>query len=123
MNAKAFRTPSTTGHGTLGRNTYRGTALRQIDVALSRSFGLGRATAHMSVEAFNIFNLTNYGPPYASRRSEVWDADRIGSGWFRLGNAEPRADSWPSNNLVGHALLNSVCDCRGNYASTHHPSH
>jgi hypothetical protein len=91
INQEAFRTPTTTGHGTLGRNTFKGSPLRQVDVALSRSFDMGRVVTHLSVDAFNLFNLTNYGPPIGRLDAPefgmptVSAADGFGSGSLALG--------------------------------------
>jgi hypothetical protein len=50
--------------GTLGRNTLRGFAMSQLDLAVHREIPVGRgATVQVRVEAFNLFNQTNFGPP------------------------------------------------------------
>jgi hypothetical protein len=91
INLAAFKAPAEIGHGTLGRNTFRGTPLRQIDAALSRSFHLGRAAAHISVEAFNLSNQRNYGPPVRPLDAQefgmpnVSAADGFGSGTLSQG--------------------------------------
>ena len=64
LNRDAFAVPTEPTHGNLGRNTFRGPALRQIDLALSRSIGLGRGIkALLRVEAFNVFNTPHFGLP------------------------------------------------------------
>jgi hypothetical protein len=65
LNAEAFVTP-TDRQGTLGRNTLRASPLRQVDVGLSRVIRLGeRVTARLRLEAFNVFNIPNFGTPFA----------------------------------------------------------
>jgi hypothetical protein len=55
--------------GTLGRNTFRGPALRNFDMALIKntrlaaSGGAERATLQFRAEFFNVFNLVNFGLP------------------------------------------------------------
>ncbi|MBZ5626423.1 MAG: TonB-dependent receptor [Acidobacteriia bacterium] len=55
--------------GTLGRNTFRGPALRNFDMALIKdtrlaaSQGGERATLQFRAEFFNVFNLVNFGLP------------------------------------------------------------
>jgi len=55
--------------GTLGRNTFRGPAFRNFDVALIKDTPFGRrgagefATLEFRAEFFNVFNITNFGLP------------------------------------------------------------
>jgi hypothetical protein len=55
--------------GTLGRNTFRGPASRDVDIALIKETrlatpGSGReATLQFRAEFFNVFNLVNFGVP------------------------------------------------------------
>ncbi len=53
--------------GTLGRNTFRGPAFRNVDFALIKDTPLGRsdsaARVQFRVEFFNAFNLVNFGLP------------------------------------------------------------
>jgi hypothetical protein len=55
--------------GTLGRNTFRGPAFRQFDVALIKDTAFGRrgksefANLQFRAELFNIFNQVNFGLP------------------------------------------------------------
>jgi hypothetical protein len=94
INPEALRTPTTTGHGTLGRNTFRGTALGQIDAAVSRSFALGSVTARLSIEAFNLFNLTNFGPPEGRLEAQEFGVPRTSA-----------ADSFGSGSLAWGGLV------------------
>jgi hypothetical protein len=55
--------------GALGRNTFRGPALRNVDMALIKDTPFGKraaaelATLEFRAEFFNIFNLVNFGLP------------------------------------------------------------
>jgi hypothetical protein len=55
--------------GTLGRNTFRGPAFHDYDVALVKDTTLGHrgnaelATVEFRAEFFNVFNLVNFGLP------------------------------------------------------------
>jgi hypothetical protein len=55
--------------GTLGRNTFRGPAFRNFDMALIKDTPFGRraggelATLQFRAEFFNVFNLVNFGLP------------------------------------------------------------
>jgi hypothetical protein len=63
LNRAAFVSRTTT-HGSLGRNALRGFGASQIDVALGRYFALpGRVRVQARVEAFNVLNQANFGPP------------------------------------------------------------
>ena len=55
--------------GTLGRNTFRGPAFTDFDVALIKDTPFGRrgsaelGTVEFRAEFFNVFNLVNFGLP------------------------------------------------------------
>ncbi len=67
LNSAAFAVPLEQRQGTLGRNTFQAFPLRQVDLSLSRSFRLGeRVSARVRIDAFNVLNLANFGPPIAS---------------------------------------------------------
>jgi len=67
LNGAAFQNPSPSQLGNTGRNAFRGPGLYNVDVSLSRSFGLkylgeaGRLAVR--VEAFNFLNHANLGNP------------------------------------------------------------
>lgn len=63
-NPAAFVMPDAERQGTLGRNTLVGSALQQLDAALSRTLHINqRLSATLRVEAFNVLNHPNFGPP------------------------------------------------------------
>lgn len=47
----------------LGRNGFRGRGIASLDLALSRTFSIGRARAELRLEAFNVFNRAHYALP------------------------------------------------------------
>ena len=78
MNGAFFRVPvdvaGGTGpnhgrFGTLGRNTFRGPAFRNLDLAVIKDTPFGQRAAgelvslQMRAEFFNIFNIVNLGTP------------------------------------------------------------
>lgn len=64
INRAAFAFPAANQQGTLGRNVLRGFPISQMDMALSRQFGLGeRLKLQLRGEAFNVFNHPNFGQP------------------------------------------------------------
>ncbi|CAA9433661.1 MAG: hypothetical protein AVDCRST_MAG74-3907 [uncultured Pyrinomonadaceae bacterium] len=67
MNPLAFVAPAVGRQGNLERNSLRSFSVRQIDLAIRRTFGLGeRFKIQFRGEAFNVFNWTNFGFPAAS---------------------------------------------------------
>jgi hypothetical protein len=71
INREAFIVPTESRQGTLGRNTLRASPLRQVDLGLSRSIRLGeRVVARLRLDAFNVFNIPNFGPPAAEWNNE-----------------------------------------------------
>jgi hypothetical protein len=96
IDAAAFQAPTDARQGTLGRNTIRGSALRQIDLGLSRSVPLGRRlVARLRVDAFNVFNTPNFGPPDGSITDPAFGrpyqsyADALGTGTLSHGGLVP----------------------------------
>lgn len=64
INPDAFVGALEPRQGMLGRNTFRGTPLRQIDLSITRSIRVGqRASAQVRFDAFNVLNTPNFGPP------------------------------------------------------------
>jgi hypothetical protein len=64
FNPCAFGVPAD-GFGTLGRNTYRGPAVSNLDFALYKSFPLPREGWNLRFEAqiFNLFNMQTWASP------------------------------------------------------------
>ncbi len=53
----------TNRRGNLGRNALTGPALRTVDLSLFKNVPLERLSIQFRMEAFNIFNHANFGPP------------------------------------------------------------
>jgi hypothetical protein len=67
FNPAAFTLPPAGQLGTLGRGTFIGPNLRNLDIALLKSFAIPQwneqARLQFRAEAFNIANRANFGPP------------------------------------------------------------
>jgi hypothetical protein len=81
--------------GTLGRNTLRGSALRQIDLAVSRFVRVGERRLTLRIDAFNLLNIPNFGPPRADLGIPSFGrpfqsyADSLGTGTLTGGGLLP----------------------------------
>lgn len=81
--------------GTLGRNVLRASWLRQIDLAVSRSFRVRGMTLQLRAEAFNVFNLPNFGSLVTTVGNVGFGApfqsyaDTLGSGTLTRGGLVP----------------------------------
>jgi hypothetical protein len=62
--------------GNAPRNAARSHAFYQLDLGLHKSFGLGRDQTRLEarIEAFNLFNRTNFGPANGNRSSNAFGA-------------------------------------------------
>lgn len=64
LNRAAFIIPSNSQQGSLDRNSLRGFALYQVDLALRRKFSFNENVAlQIQADAFNVFNHTNFEDP------------------------------------------------------------
>ncbi len=64
LNGAALSVPSVVREGTLGRNAFRGFSFAEAEVALARRFHLkGQTRFQLRIEAFNVLNHPNFGPP------------------------------------------------------------
>jgi hypothetical protein len=95
VNPMAFVGTSEARQGTLGRNTLRGSPLRQIDLGLARSIRIGqRLSAQVRFDAFNVLNVPNFGPPRGLMGVGFGVPDRsfaeaLGTGTLELGGLVP----------------------------------
>jgi hypothetical protein len=73
LNPAAVEIPTdrTQPFGNAPRNAARAPAFSQLDLGLHKAFGLGRDQTRLEarVEAFNLFNTTNFGSPNSNRSS------------------------------------------------------
>lgn len=64
FNTAAFATPAPNTFGNAPRSVVRGPSRKLVDLALFKGFALpGRVRAQIRIEAFNVFNITNFGNP------------------------------------------------------------
>ena len=64
LNRAAFSTPGTLRQGTLGRNAIAGLGMSQTDLSIAREFAITeRQRLQLRVEAFNVFNVAQFGDP------------------------------------------------------------
>jgi hypothetical protein len=67
LNPAAFSIPAPGEFGNLERGLLRGPSFRQVDLLVSKRFGLsGSANVELRGEVFNLFNRTNYDLPPAT---------------------------------------------------------
>ncbi len=73
LNPAAFALPANGTYGNSGRNRFRGPALWQADVGLSKAFRLTeRVNLNFRTEAFNLFNRAQYGNPVNARNNSTF---------------------------------------------------
>jgi hypothetical protein len=73
INREAFMVPQTNRQGTLGRNTFRGFPLRQLDLALSRHFPMTeRMNLQFRMDVFDVFNRPTFGDPVSDLNSGLF---------------------------------------------------
>jgi hypothetical protein len=96
INPAAFETPLEARQGFLGRNTLRGSPLRQIDLSIARSIRIGqRASAQVRLDVFNVLNTPNFGPPNGILQTAGFGlpdrsfAESLGTGTLQFGGLVP----------------------------------
>jgi Carboxypeptidase regulatory-like domain/TonB dependent receptor len=95
LNLAAFIEPAELRQGTLGRNTLRSSPLRQIDLSLSRFVRVGERRLTLRLNAFNVLNIPNVGPPRTGLESLGFGrpflsyADALGTGTLTSGGLTP----------------------------------
>ena len=93
MIAPAFGT-----FGTMGRNIFRDTGFRNVDLSVNKNIKLGeRASLQFRAEFFNIFNHPNLANPYGGQNGYGLNDPTAGS--FGCGCATP--DTAAANPVVG----------------------
>jgi hypothetical protein len=88
--------------GTMGRNIFRDTGFRNVDLSVSKSFRFGeRLKAQFRIETFNIFNHPNFANPNGatSGYGQNATADPSQAGIFGCGCATP--DQAAFNPVLG----------------------
>jgi hypothetical protein len=110
FNGKSFLLPNATGaFGTMGRNIFRDTGFRNVDLSVSKSFKFGeRMKAQFRVETFNIFNHPNFANPYGSTsgygQGATGDPSVVGT--FGCGCATP--DNASFNPVLGSGSARAI---------------
>ncbi len=67
LNPAAFQNPMEARQGTLGRNSLNASPLRQIDVMATKTVRFrGPMSVEFRLQALNVFNIPNFGAPYAT---------------------------------------------------------
>lgn len=95
LNPEAFAAVTEPRQGTLGRNTLRGSPLRQVDLAISRFVRVGERRLTLRVDAFNVLNVANFGPPRTEHTAAGFGrpfqsyADSLGTGTLTGGGLVP----------------------------------
>jgi hypothetical protein len=81
--------------GTLERNALRGFAISQVDMAVSRDIPVRGVSFRLRLEAFNLFNQVNFGPPTNALNSGLFGqvtrtlASSLGAGGVAGGGFSP----------------------------------
>jgi hypothetical protein len=97
----SFLIPPTPGtFGTMGRNIFRDTGFRNVDLSLAKNFKWGeRLVAQFRVEFFNIFNHPNFANPFGGQNGYAHNDPSGGGGFFGCGCATP--DVAAANPVIG----------------------
>jgi hypothetical protein len=95
LNPAAFLVPTGVQQGTLGRNSLRASALRQVDVACSKGWTARGVRVELRLDVFNVLNAANFGGP----ENHIGDlnfgrplrsyADSLGTGTLARGGLTP----------------------------------
>ena len=63
FDASAFKVPAVLTYGSCGANTVRGPGSKSMNLSVFRSVPIGVRRLELRMEAFNLFNWTNWGFP------------------------------------------------------------
>ncbi len=98
-NGKSFMIPPAFGtFGTMGRNIFRDTGFRNVDLSVAKNFKWGeRFGAQFRAEFFNIFNHPNFANPFGGQNG--WAHNDPSTGSFGCSCATP--DVAASNPVIG----------------------
>ncbi|HET9994857.1 MAG TPA: TonB-dependent receptor [Candidatus Acidoferrum sp.] len=109
-NGKSFLLPNALGtFGTMGRNVFRDTGFRNVDLSISKNFKFGeRLRLQGRVETFNIFNHPNFANPNGatSGYGQAAFADPSVVGTFGCGCASP--DGAAFNPVLGSGSARAI---------------
>ncbi|HXJ11261.1 MAG TPA: TonB-dependent receptor [Candidatus Limnocylindrales bacterium] len=109
-NGRSVLVPNATGaFGTMGRNIFRDTGFRNVDLSVSKNFRLTeRFKAQFRVEMFNLFNHPNFANPNGATSGYGQGAfsDPSQTGQFGCGCATP--DSASFNPVLGSGSARAI---------------
>jgi hypothetical protein len=91
-------TPGT--FGTMGRNIFRDTGFKNVDLSVAKNFKWGeRLGAQFRAEFFNMFNHPNFANPFGGQNGYAHNDPSGGGGFFGCGCATP--DVAAANPVIG----------------------
>jgi carboxypeptidase family protein/TonB-dependent receptor-like protein len=109
-NGRSVLVPNAGGQfGTMGRNIFRDTGFRNVDLSVSKNFRLGeRFKAQFRVEMFNLFNHPNFANPNGATSGYGQGAfsDPSQTGQFGCGCATP--DNASFNPVLGSGSARAI---------------
>jgi hypothetical protein len=95
--------------GTMGRNIFRDTGFRNVDLSVAKTFKLGeRIRAQFRVETFNLFNHPNFANPWGATSTfgQNANSDPSQAGLFGCGCATP--DNAAFNPVLGSGSARAI---------------
>jgi hypothetical protein len=95
--------------GNMGRNIFRDTGFHNVDLSISKAFKFGeRARAQFRIEAFNIFNHSNFANPWGATSTfgQGANSDPSQAGLFGCGCATP--DNAAFNPVLGSGSARAI---------------
>jgi hypothetical protein len=92
--------PAPRTFGTMGRNIFRDTGFKNVDLSVAKNFKWGeRFGAQFRAEFFNIFNHPNFANPFGGQNGYAHNDPGGGGGFFGCGCATP--DVAAANPVIG----------------------
>jgi hypothetical protein len=95
--------------GTMGRNIFRDTGFRNVDLSVAKTFRFGeRLKAQFRVETFNLFNHPNFANPWGATSTfgQGANSDPSQAGLFGCGCATP--DNAAFNPVLGSGSARAI---------------
>jgi hypothetical protein len=105
---KSFMIPPAFGtFGTMGRNIFRDTGFKNVDLSVAKNFKWGEHFgAQFRAEFFNIFNHPNFANPFGGQNGYAHNDPSGGGGFFGCGCATP--DVAAANPVIGSGGARAV---------------
>ncbi len=107
-NGKSALIPPAFGtFGTMGRNIFRDTGFKNVDLSVAKNFKFGEHFgAQFRAEFFNIFNHPNFANPFGGQNGYAHNDPSGGGGFFGCGCATP--DVAAANPVIGSGGARAV---------------